>query len=163
MPPAAPKVDALVARQAEIQTELQDLWRRNNENSNYGVVPVPLVPPAAPKRKIGEAISLVDLPPVAEKTDVHWDFLCKEMQWLATDFMAERKRHTTQRRRVAHSVIQHFSRQSARAQTALAQAQAKRRKGQSECACMLGHCFLVSPLCAQICSFCSHYAFYFVE
>lgn len=132
------KADALLARQAEIHAELRDLWgnvtndRASDNQGGDGETPcIPLEPPVPPKRKKGQAVSLTELPPVPPKTDVHWDFLCKEMQWLATDFCAERKRHATQRRRLAHSVSQHFSRQAARAEAALVQAQAKRRKRES--------------------------------
>ena len=33
------------------------------------------------------------VPFIIAKTDTHWDYLLKEMQWLAADFSGERKRH----------------------------------------------------------------------
>lgn len=44
------------------------------------------------------------IPIVSEKTDTHWDYLLKEMQWLATDFNSERSRHIAFRKKLALSV-----------------------------------------------------------
>lgn len=47
---------------------------------------------------------------------------------LATDFASERKRHQSSRRRLSNGVRQHFKTQESRAQAAIVQAEAKRRK-----------------------------------
>ena len=68
------------------------------------------------------------VPMVIQKIDTHWDYILKEMQWLSTDFTAERKRHAGSRRKLANGVKQFFHTKEARALTALTQAEGKRRK-----------------------------------
>jgi hypothetical protein len=60
-----------------------------------------------------------------EKIDTHWDFLIKEMQWLAADFTAERKRHKAGRKKIANAVVQDLTN---REQRRLRQCQAARQK-----------------------------------
>ena len=66
--------------------------------------------------------------PKLEKTDTHYDFLLKEMQWLAADFQSERKKHGTYRRRVTNSIKQYHKSKEARRSRDLLDAQNKRRK-----------------------------------
>ncbi|KAL7565038.1 hypothetical protein ACA910_020749 [Epithemia clementina (nom. ined.)] len=66
--------------------------------------------------------------PLLVKTDTHWDFVMKEMQWLSTDFTAERKRHAQSRRKLANGVLQYFKTRKSRALAALTQAESKRRR-----------------------------------
>ena len=44
---------------------------------------------------------------VIHKIDTHWDYVLKEMQWLATDFQAERKRHQSRRKKVHRGILQY--------------------------------------------------------
>eukprot|EP00977_Amphora_coffeiformis_P002123 scaffold407_cov168-Amphora_coffeaeformis.AAC.19 len=135
MPPARPAAadyEDLVSRQKELENEIRKVMGDvvgdvvvNDTDMN---ITPPLTAPAPPKHKKGEAVSLVDLPPVPDKTDTHWDYLLKEMQWLATDFTSERKRHQSSRRRISNGVRQHFKSQESRAKAAIVQAEAKRRK-----------------------------------
>jgi hypothetical protein len=103
MPPARPGVTdeltsypELLALQAEMQARLAELQ--------------PSVPPHSPPAKPPRTGVLV-VPP---KTDTHTDFLLKEMQWLATDFMVERKRHAAQSRKRGASAQQHLQHAEAR-------------------------------------------------
>jgi len=68
------------------------------------------------------------VPIVREKTDTHYDFLCKEMQWLAADFSSERKRHLSKRKKIANAVQQHFATKEARRVKELADAEFQRRR-----------------------------------
>ena len=77
--PSAADVDALVERQQAVEEQIRSLMR-TNDNDNDAPVP-PLTAPVAAKRKKGQAVSLTELPPVTDKTDTHWDYLLKEMQW----------------------------------------------------------------------------------
>ena len=44
----------------------------------------------------------------ARGPDVHWDYLLKEMQWMATDFAQERASHLKLRRKTGKAVLTHF-------------------------------------------------------
>jgi HSA len=68
------------------------------------------------------------IPIVKEKTDTHWDFVLKEMQWLATDFASERKRHAAGRRKLCHSFTTFQRQRAARAVQVRQAAEAKRRR-----------------------------------
>lgn len=85
MPPGKPSTadhDDLVARQEELEQDLrQVMGGAKNSDNPTSTPPPPLTAPVPPKRKPGQAVSLVELPPVPDKTDTHWDFLLKEMQW----------------------------------------------------------------------------------
>lgn len=75
--PSAVDVDALVERQQAVEAQIRSLMTTND---NDAPAP-PLTAPVAAKRKKGQAVSLTELPPVPDKTDTHWDYLLKEMQW----------------------------------------------------------------------------------
>ena len=75
--PTAVDVDALVERQQAVEAQIRSLMT-NNDNDTPAP---PLTAPVAAKRKKGQAVSLMELPPVPDKTDTHWDYLLKEMQW----------------------------------------------------------------------------------
>jgi E1A-binding protein p400 len=120
---AAMTAEELFAHQATLQRRL-------------AVVSVPPLPPTK-RRRMQQQVSAaatttstdsIVFPQILSKTDTHYDFLLKEMQWLAADFHAERKRHTTHRRKLASNMQQHFhSRESRRIRT-LAEAELKRRR-----------------------------------
>ena len=53
--------------------------------------------------------------PYEPKTDVHWDFVMKEMMWLSTDFQSERKTQLMSARKMSAAVKQfHKSKESRR-------------------------------------------------
>lgn len=79
------------------------------------------VPPPPKKRK---ATGI----PYEPKSDTHYDYLLKEMQWLAADFQAERKRHLSSRRKIANSIQIYAQGREARRLRELADAEVKRRK-----------------------------------
>ncbi|CAM9161632.1 unnamed protein product, partial [Choristocarpus tenellus] len=58
----------------------------------------------------------------------HWDYLLKEMMWMADDFMQERKRHMSQRRKQAKSVVLHFRGREAREAKKIREEQAAVRR-----------------------------------
>ncbi|CAM9954640.1 unnamed protein product, partial [Ascophyllum nodosum] len=64
----------------------------------------------------------------------HWDFLLKEMMWMADDFQQERKRHMSSRRKQAKSVVQHFLGHEARMAKKAKEEQLALRKGASKVA-----------------------------
>ena len=86
MPPvkssSAADYEDLVSRQRELEDEIRKVMVGDVDTMNDAdkLVP-PLTAPAPPKHKKGQAVSIVDLPPVPDKTDTHWDYLLKEMQW----------------------------------------------------------------------------------
>jgi hypothetical protein len=70
-----------------------------------------------------------DQVPMKEKTtDVHWDFVLKEMMWLATDFQAERKRQISMAKKIATGVKQYHKTRESRRLRELAEAELKRRR-----------------------------------
>lgn len=74
------------------------------------------------------AAPVVVAPHVVEKTDTHWDYLLKEMQWLAADFSAERKRHAAASKKLAAVVAAYRAGADARDTRARSEAELKRRK-----------------------------------
>lgn len=88
---AAGDYEDLVARQRELEDEIRGAMGDVVVGPD-NIIP-PLTAPVPPKRKKGEAVSLVELPPVPEKTDTHWDYLLKEMQWYVMCSYSHRLRH----------------------------------------------------------------------
>ena len=68
------------------------------------------------------------VPLLDKATDVHWDFVMKEMMWLATDFQAERKRQMTMAKKIAGGVKQYHKTRESRRLRELAEAELKRRR-----------------------------------
>ena len=63
-----------------------------------------------------------------DKTDTHWDFLLKEMKWLAADFQAERKRHLGFSKKMAVSATVYCEGAAARELKSIQDAAIKQRK-----------------------------------
>ena len=78
---AAAAADDLLARQKQVQDEIRRVMGTSSTADDDTDRPTPVTAPVAPKRKNGQAVSLVELPPIPNKTDTHWDYLLKEMQW----------------------------------------------------------------------------------
>jgi hypothetical protein len=78
MPPPKVNADDLVQRQQAVEDSLRHLVAGATDTDPSLM---PLTAPVAPKHKKGQAVSLWELPPVADTTDTHWDYLLKEMQW----------------------------------------------------------------------------------
>ena len=115
----------LVARKAAIEARLSEI-SVPAVSSTTAVV-------KAPRRRGGSKAPRPETPSsslttVVKKTDTHFDFLLKEMQWLAADFTAERKRHRTASRKLAHGVHAHFSQREKRRVRDLTAAVARQRK-----------------------------------
>jgi HSA len=68
------------------------------------------------------------VPVVVTKIDTHWDYLLKEMQWLAADFISERKRHVAGAKKWALSAATHHEGAAAREARALQAARQQQRK-----------------------------------
>ena len=60
--------------------------------------------------------------------DVHWDFLLKEMQWMATDFEQERASHLRQRKKCGKAVVSYFEKQGSREERLVREEQERRRR-----------------------------------
>ena len=72
-----------------------------------------------------------DYPPVVPyepKADVHWDYVVKEMMWLAADFQSERKTQTSAARKLAGAVRQFHRSKETRQIREMAEAELKRRR-----------------------------------
>ena len=93
----------LLTRQTEIQSRLSSIGihhdddttnnnniDNNNKKANNNNESTPLLIPTRV--------------PTIPKTDTHWDFVMKELAWLATDFQSERKRQTSLAKKQALSV-----------------------------------------------------------
>lgn len=93
---------------------------RSTTPSNNGT------PPATDGTSSGGGTNLVPLPP--PKTDTHWDFVMKEMMWLAADFMGERKRQHTFAKKAANGIKQFHKTKETRRVRQLAEAELKRRR-----------------------------------
>jgi hypothetical protein len=79
--------------------------------------------------KTDTATAVVPIVAAAVKTtDTHWDFLMKEMMWLATDFQAERKRHGQSRRRLCNGIRLVTKSKALKAARELTDAELRRRK-----------------------------------
>ena len=63
-----------------------------------------------------------------DRSDTHWDFLLKEMKWLAADFQAERKRHLGFAKKLAVAAAVHCEGAAAREVKAVQDAAIKQRK-----------------------------------
>jgi len=81
-------------------------------------------PKPPPKKKSSESSTI----PYTPKTDTHWDFMLKEMMWLAADFAAERKRQLATGKKVASAVKQFHKTKETRRVRELAEAELKRRR-----------------------------------
>jgi hypothetical protein len=58
------------------------------------------------KTSISSSTLLIPMVDGTERTiDTHWDYLLKEMQWLATDFTTERARHVTFRKKLGAAIV----------------------------------------------------------
>ncbi|OEU20173.1 SNF2_N-domain-containing protein, partial [Fragilariopsis cylindrus CCMP1102] len=66
--------------------------------------------------------------PYVPKTDVHWDFVMKEMMWLGADFKSERKRQIAAAKKLAVSVQKYHDTKEKRRLRQLSQAELKRKK-----------------------------------
>jgi E1A-binding protein p400 len=64
----------------------------------------------------------------AKSLDTHRDFLLKEMQWLAADYSAERKRHIAVGRKISSSVLNYFTTKHVRQQKEIILAKQKTKK-----------------------------------
>ncbi|CAM9675842.1 unnamed protein product, partial [Ectocarpus sp. 12 AP-2014] len=64
----------------------------------------------------------------------HWDFLLKEMMWMADDFQQERKRHMSARKKQARSVLLYFRGHEARKAKKAKEEQLALRRGASKVA-----------------------------
>jgi hypothetical protein len=62
------------------------------------------------------------------KTDTHWDFVMKELAWLATDFQSERKRQKSLAKKQALSIKQYHSTKEKRALRKIAELELKKRR-----------------------------------
>mmetsp|Transcript_2774 Transcript_2774/g.5185 ORF Transcript_2774/g.5185 Transcript_2774/m.5185 type:complete len:2007 (-) Transcript_2774:2717-8737(-) len=62
------------------------------------------------------------------KTDTHWDYVMKEMQWLSTDFQSERKRQISLARKQAAGIKQYHATKEKRILKKHAEMEIKRRK-----------------------------------
>ena len=59
------------------------------------------------RKKIPPLASVTEpiVPTFSRESDTHWDFLLKEMQWLAADFTTERQRHAVARKKLSGAVV----------------------------------------------------------
>jgi HSA len=78
-----------------------------------------------PTTTVSESTSAI---PYKAKTDTHFDYLLKEMQWLSTDFGSERKRHDASRRKICASIRTYFGSLEKRRVKLLTDAEVRRRK-----------------------------------
>jgi hypothetical protein len=109
---------ALSSRKDAIQRRLEKITVRPLQKASVAAPPKRAATDAATKRVLI----------AKERTDTHHDFLLKEMQWLAADFAAERKRHRAASRKLANSVAQHRRSAELRAARKLAEAAQRRKK-----------------------------------
>lgn len=72
-------------------------------------------------------------PPVESRSDTHWDFVLKEMMWLAADFRSERKRQHALAKKTSNGVHQYFKTKETRRLRQLADAELKRRRLAAKC------------------------------
>jgi len=66
--------------------------------------------------------------PYDPKKDVHWDFVLKEMKWLACDFQSERKKQTSLAKKQAASIKQYHDTKEKRKLRAFAEMELKKRR-----------------------------------
>ena len=72
-----------------------------------------------------EAAALV---PYVPKTDVHWDFVMKELMWLGADFQGERKRQIANAKKLGASIIKFHENKEKRRLKQLQMAETNRKK-----------------------------------
>ena len=70
----------------------------------------------------------VALVPYAPKTDVHWDFVMKELMWLGADFQGERKRQVASAKKLGASIIKFHDNKEKRRRKQLQTAETNRKK-----------------------------------
>jgi hypothetical protein len=70
----------------------------------------------------------VALIPYAPKTDVHWDFVMKELMWLGADFQGERKRQVASAKKLGASIIKFHENKEKRRLKQLQMAETNRKK-----------------------------------
>ena len=69
------------------------------------------------------------MPPIVSKTtDTHWDFMMKEMMWLATDFTSERKRQHTAGKKIANGIRMHHKTRETKRLRDFQEAETKRKR-----------------------------------
>ena len=66
--------------------------------------------------------------PYEPKTDVHWDFVMKEMMWLSTDFQSERKTQLSSARKMSMAVRQFHKSKESRRIREMAEMELRRRR-----------------------------------
>ncbi len=115
--------DELLYRHSVIQERLpavtvEPLAKRTNSNNKTTTTTA----------TASQTESSSDVVMTVEKTDTHWDYLIKEMQWLAADFTAERKRHKAGRKKIANAVVQDLANREQRRQRQCQAARQKQRK-----------------------------------
>ena len=74
------------------------------------------------------ATATVALVPYAPKTDVHWDFVMKELMWLGADFQGERKRQVASAKKLGASIIKFHDNKEKRRRKQLQTAETNRKK-----------------------------------
>ena len=116
----------LLTRQTEIQSRLSSIGihdddtnisnnkanNNNDNNANHESTPM----------------SIPTRVPSIPKTDIHWDFVMKELAWLATDFQSERKRQTSLAKKQALSIKQYHSTKEKRALRKIAELELRKRR-----------------------------------
>mmetsp|Transcript_27958 Transcript_27958/g.42625 ORF Transcript_27958/g.42625 Transcript_27958/m.42625 type:complete len:2205 (-) Transcript_27958:1535-8149(-) len=92
------------------------------------------------RSRINDRIETIKLPevkkqkaPIESRSDTHWDFVLKEMMWLAADFRAERKRQHVLAKKTANGIHQFFKTKETRRLRQLADAELKRRRLAAKC------------------------------
>jgi len=99
---------SLLARQTEIQSRLSSIAIHDPFNKKSK-------PSSSNNTAITNTNDASILIPFIPKTDIHWDFVMKELAWLATDFQSERKRQKSLARKQALSIKQYHSTKEKRA------------------------------------------------
>ena len=87
-------------------------------------------PAAAAATQAEEQVHELDRPivPYDPKTDVHWDFVMKEMMWLGADFQSERKTQISTGKKVSLAVRQFHKSKESRRIREMAEFELKRRR-----------------------------------
>lgn len=119
---------------SELEDRREDIQKRLQQISIEE--PVKKKTPKRPRPKGSDAASptppttAAEVPgvPFDAKTDTHWDFLMKEMMWLAADFQGERKRQHGLAKKAANGMKQFHKTKETRRVRQLAEAELKRRR-----------------------------------
>lgn len=124
-PPSAASTEPLTAlTPTDIETmSYTDLQERKQQVSARLKIISPPKVPLKQKKNVSE-----DTIPYSPKSDTHWDFMLKEMMWLAADFQSERKRQLGSGKKVATAVKQFHATKEKRRVKELAEAELKRRR-----------------------------------